>query len=113
MRETTIPEETLGERLQRARKHAGLGVQRMADELEVSRNAISAWENGRERPRRGMILAYALRCGVPIAWLEVGSLGVRDEDWRPDPSRRVGDDEVLVDVSVTHGYSSHPLRLVA
>ena len=71
MQQFTIPTETLGERLRRARVAAGLSVSELADELEVSRNSISRWENGHgERPRRALLLAYALRCSVPIEWLE-------------------------------------------
>jgi transcriptional regulator with XRE-family HTH domain len=72
MPDVMIPPETLGERLRRARVHAGISVQTMADDLGVARQTVSSWENNRERPRRTTLLAYAFRCAVPVEWLETG-----------------------------------------
>ena len=65
-----VPTESLGDRLRRARVAADLSVAELADELEVSRTSISRWENNHDRPRRATVLAYAMRCSVPIEWLE-------------------------------------------
>jgi transcriptional regulator with XRE-family HTH domain len=83
-RPVTVPETTLAKRLVEARKHVGLGQTRMARELGVSISVLSKWENGHEVPRRGMIMAYALRCGVPLDWLEFGVL-MGGDDYGPDP----------------------------
>jgi transcriptional regulator with XRE-family HTH domain len=66
----TVPEWTLGWRMQRALAHAGLSVEAMADELEVSRSTISRWINDRgAAPRNAYIKMWALRCGVSYEWL--------------------------------------------
>lgn len=65
-----VPEWTLGWRLRRALAHAGVSIDQMAGELGVSRATISRWLNEREGPpTRGYLIAFALRCGVPVAWL--------------------------------------------
>lgn len=42
----------------------------MATLLEVDRGEISRFENDKKRPRRAIVMAYALACDVPIEWLE-------------------------------------------
>lgn len=74
-REARIPVETLGQRLERARKSVGIGVAQMAEILDVSRSMISRWESESETPRRMVLLSYAVICCVPIAWIESGSGG--------------------------------------
>lgn len=66
------PEWTTGDRLRKAREWAGISTSRMAEELGVERSTISRWEHGRGGVRRQTLLAYALRCSVPIEWLEAG-----------------------------------------
>jgi transcriptional regulator with XRE-family HTH domain len=66
---------------------------RIADDLEVSRGMISKWENDHEVPRRAYRLAYALRCGVNIGWLEFGGSAWPTVDdaadyWHNDPTIR-------------------------
>lgn len=41
---------TFGDRLRQARSHMGLSQDALADRMEVSKSAISAWENNRESP---------------------------------------------------------------
>lgn len=53
-------------------RHAGLGVQEMAAYLDVSRNAVSNWINDRVTPSKQTMRLWALRCGVPLEWLETG-----------------------------------------
>jgi transcriptional regulator with XRE-family HTH domain len=79
-RHAEIPVETLGQRLERARKAVGIGVGQMAEILDVSRSMVSRYESGAETPRRMVLLAYALICGVPIAWVETGA-GGDDDHW--------------------------------
>ncbi|WP_224751704.1 helix-turn-helix domain-containing protein [Microbacterium helvum] len=62
----------LADRMTKALRHSGIGVQEMADYLEVSRNAVSSWINGRNEPRRRDLRAFALRTGYPMSWLEKG-----------------------------------------
>lgn len=66
------PEWTEGDRLRKAREVAGVGVQEMADQLEVTRNTIRRWERGVGGVPRRSVLAYAQVTGVPVEWLETG-----------------------------------------
>ena len=62
----------LADRMRRAMRVSGTSVQQVADELEVSRNTISAWINGRGFPRRRDLRDFALLTGFPMSWLETG-----------------------------------------
>ena len=55
-----------------ALRHAGVGVQEMADYLGVGRNTVSTWINDRITPSRQTVMLWAMRCGVPVIWLETG-----------------------------------------
>ena len=62
-----------------ALEHAGMSVQDMADVLETHRNTVGNYLNGRTRPRKAVIMAWAMRTGVPVDWL-------RGRDSNPQPS---------------------------
>jgi transcriptional regulator with XRE-family HTH domain len=65
-----VPDWTLGWRMQRALAHAGISVNDMAADLEVSRTTLSRWLNDRGAPPRSIYLRqWALRCGVDYSWL--------------------------------------------
>lgn len=68
----TIPEWTLGDRLRKAREHAGLNQMQMAKEIGIHRASVVNYEIGRTKPSRPVILSWALRCGVPFEWLSNG-----------------------------------------
>lgn len=72
-----IPRWDLADRLRKSLRAAGLGVQEMADYLEVSRNTISNWINGRTRPSAPTLRLWALRTGVSYGWLRKG------DGWSP------------------------------
>lgn len=71
---TTIPSMTIGDRLRRSRKAAGIKSGQMAVLLSVDANTISNYENDRitnypmTRMRR-----WAEVTGVPVDWLLGGS----------------------------------------
>mgnify|MGYP003582546071 CR=1 FL=1 len=60
------------DRMRRALRVSDIAVGEMADYLQVSRNTVTAWINGRNEPRRRDLAAFALRTGFPVAWLETG-----------------------------------------
>lgn len=62
-------EWTLGDRLRRARRYAGLQSSDMARALGVSLNTISNWENDHFIPRYAMIVAWAEVTAVPVSYL--------------------------------------------
>ena len=67
-----IPEFTQGDRLRVALRHAGIGVQEMADYLDVTRGSVGNWINDRVAPSKQTMRLWALRCGVSLEWLETG-----------------------------------------
>ena len=67
-----IPEWTLADRLRKAREHVELGKVEFADEIGVARNTVSSAENGRHRPSKLVVKAWAMRTGVPYEWIMTG-----------------------------------------
>lgn len=67
-----IPPWDLADRLRKSLRVSGVGVQEMADYLEVSRNTVSAWVNGRTPPSSQSVRLWALRTGFPYEWLRGG-----------------------------------------
>jgi transcriptional regulator with XRE-family HTH domain len=70
--EGRIPAWDLSDRLGKALRDSGIGVSAMADQLGISRETIGRWINGRGKPRRGSIVAWAAITGVDFRWLETG-----------------------------------------
>lgn len=58
-----------GDKLQAVRRAAGLTQEQMAEQLQVSRQAVSRWESGRSYPEVEKILYIANRYGVSMAEL--------------------------------------------
>lgn len=69
--ETSL-EFDLADRMRKSLRIAGLGIQEMADYLEVSRGAVGSWVNGRNKPQPHAIKLWAMRTGVPVEWLKTG-----------------------------------------
>lgn len=85
-----IPEWTLGERLAKARKDAGLEQEHMARIFKVSTSAISNWENDISQPRKmlAVIATWAAETGVPQGWL-LGTLDQGGSRWSSRGDLRV------------------------
>lgn len=76
----TIPQVTLGWRLQMALGHAGIKVQDMAAQLGVNRGTLTRWMHDvGAQPKRAYLLQWALSTGVDPVWLETGVV-VRDPE---------------------------------
>lgn len=60
--------------MRKALDHAGMSVQEMAEYLGVSRNATSTWLNDRIRPSHQTLLLWSVRTGVPLEWIENGTV---------------------------------------
>lgn len=67
----TAPHWTLGDRLRKAREHAGMEQGELASRIGISRNTVGNYELGRGvRPPKLIVLrAWAHECGVPFDWL--------------------------------------------
>ena len=68
-----VPEWTMADRLRKARESAGLEQRELAADIGVSRNTVHNYERGRVVPRRPVVLAWAIRTGVPVSWLWDGA----------------------------------------
>ena len=66
----SVPEWTLGWRLQRALDFAHIKAGDMADELEVTRSTVSRWMHDSGAPPRSVyVRRWAELCQVPYEWL--------------------------------------------
>ena len=81
-----VPTIEIRHRLRIAREFAGYERDQLADAIEVSRNTIGNAESGRARPRKIMINAWALACGVPVSWIMTGE----PSSDHPGPSSGLG-----------------------
>jgi len=57
------------DRIRKAMRVRDIGVQELADELDVNRNTIGNWINGRITPSVQTLYAIAAVTGVPFEWL--------------------------------------------
>lgn len=64
-----VPEWTLGDRLRRARRTAGISQKKMADLLLRDVNTMSNWENDHTRPTPKLVDKWAELTEVPVWWL--------------------------------------------
>ena len=67
-----VPQWDVADRLRKALRQSGLGVQEMADYLGVARTSVSNWINGRIVPSTQTLMLWAMRCGVSYEWLAGG-----------------------------------------
>ena len=59
----------LGERMQRLRKKLALTQEKLAEMLEVQRNTVWRWENGKATPDAEAVAKIAKALDVPVAYL--------------------------------------------
>lgn len=97
-----VPTWTIGDRLAKAREHAGLTQQAMADAMRIGRRSVVRYEQ-RTDPPRAVVLAYSKVTGVPVWWIEgrdepsTGDGGARSTIWdtAPRPSTFPHDHSML------------------
>lgn len=70
---------TLGDRLAKARRVAGVSRDEMAEYLGFSPQAVSNYEADRRVPKLGVIRLWAMRTGVELEWLRYGDTMPRPE----------------------------------
>lgn len=86
------------DRIRRALRISGVGVQELAEQLEVSRGSVGNWINGHAEPRPRDLRQIALRTGFPYDWLD---RGVEPTELDPDGG------------TVTHRYHKPVALLLA
>ena len=67
-----VPGWTLGDRLRKARRSAGVDREEMADVIGRTPRTVANYENGDTIAPKLVVREYALRCGVPYSWLMTG-----------------------------------------
>ena len=76
------------EKLIRLRKREGISQEELASYLEVSRQAVSRWEQGTALPDAGNLLKLRQRFGVSLDWLLEDSPRLGKPDRRRSDCRR-------------------------
>ena len=71
---------TLGEKIQTLRTDAGLSQEYLAEQLAVSRQAVSKWERGEADPSTANLLALGRLYGVPAKELLRAVTGEKNAD---------------------------------
>ncbi|QTF71751.1 helix-turn-helix domain-containing protein [Arthrobacter woluwensis] len=79
---TLVPVWTVADRLRKAREAAGLEQNDLVRLTGMARGTISAAENGRRKPTKANLNLWALATGVPLEWIETGSIN----DESPSPN---------------------------
>lgn len=69
-----VPEWTMGDRLRKARSLTGQTTRQFAATLGVSQVTVTSAENDSRRVRTITLRAWAMATGVPVEWLEDGTV---------------------------------------
>ena len=74
---------TFSEKLIRLRKREGISQEELASYWEVSRQAVSRWEQGTALPDAGNLLKLRQRFGVSVDWLLTEEQGWEAQEGKP------------------------------
>lgn len=69
-----IFEFDLADRMRKALRVSGWGVQDIASQIGVSRNTVSSWLNGRSVPNDEQLHLWAVYTRAPLEWLQRGTV---------------------------------------
>jgi transcriptional regulator with XRE-family HTH domain len=69
-----IPEWTIGDRLGKTRRAAGVSSSEMCEYLGIHRNSLNAYERDRSRAPLAILRLWAIKTGYPLEWLQHGEL---------------------------------------
>lgn len=69
---------TIEDRIRERRTALGISQEYLAEQLGVSRQAVSKWESGKSSPDTRNLIALAGLFGVSVQWLAVGEQPVTD-----------------------------------
>ena len=76
----TAPRWTLGDRLKKARRTAGISAKQMAETLNVSERQVRNYESAVDNIRLDVLSAYEEATGVSILWLIRGQFEGLESD---------------------------------
>ena len=76
---------TFAEKLARLRRRDGLSQEALAEQLGVSRQAVSRWEQGTALPDAAKLLPCARLFRVSVDWLLDDSQGWETQEPAPEP----------------------------
>jgi len=94
------PAQSIGTRLQRARKAAGLSLRGMAEALGVSHTLIDKYEAGTLTPNSQQLIGLAKRCGVQVEYfLRPATLNALEVEYR-QKSRQTAKDKHRIEGAV-------------
>jgi transcriptional regulator with XRE-family HTH domain len=62
-------EWTIGDRMTKARRVGGVSREEMAEYLGMSPQGCGMYEKDLRWPKLAILRLWAMRCGVPLAWL--------------------------------------------
>lgn len=74
-----IPQWTLADRLNKTLRDARLSTGSMAEYLEVHRNTVINWVQGRTKPPASAVKLWSMRVGVPYEWLAHGVVAAEEQ----------------------------------
>ena len=75
MAQTISPTWTIADRLRKARNHAGLSREEMAERVGVSERTVQNYESDEWHRRRPVLRLWAEASGVPLEWITDGDEG--------------------------------------
>ena len=70
---------TLGDRLAKSRRLAGISREAMADYLGMSPQAVSNYENDHRLPKLTVLRSWSTRTGMDLDWLRYGDVVPRPQ----------------------------------
>lgn len=69
-----VPEWTVGDRLRKALRTAGVSTSEMAEYLGITRETVSRYANADVHVPLQTLRLWALRTGVPLEWIQTGEV---------------------------------------
>lgn len=75
-------EQTIGDRLRKARELAGMTKEEFAEKTEISRTVVANLENGSGPYKLPYLITWASFTGVSLEWIKTGNIDPRDAQVR-------------------------------
>lgn len=102
----SLPTWTFQDRIRKAREHAGLKQEELAQAIGFTRQTLGRWENGSHTPTEKNLQALAEATGVPVGWFYQEDTAPAPAEASPGllpPTIRTGDLPISLTVRWTPG----------